>query len=169
MIRPIKGYEGKYAVSFDGYVYSLNYHRTGFMKILKAKYDKDGYLEVGLYNNRKKKYYRVHRLIALAFVPNPKKFPQVNHKDGVKDNNWFSNLEWVTSSENIKHSFTVLGKSQKGEKNNASKLTNSIVAEIWKLKNKKTQKEIAMLYNTTDDTVGMIHRQVNWKWLTDKL
>lgn len=170
MIKPVVGYEGKYAVSLDGSVYSLNFHRTGFTKILKAKCDKDGYLEVGLYKNGKK-YYRIHRLVAMAFIPNPDNLPQVNHKDGVRDNNRHTNLEWCTARENIHHSWRAVNvkRTQRGEKNNATKLTNDRVVEIWRLKGKKNQVTIAKKFNVSEDVVSMIHRQINWKWLTDTL
>lgn len=59
-----------------------------------------GYLLVYLYANRKKVACKVHRLVAKAFIPNPNNFPQVNHKDEIKDNNCFTNLEWCSPSYN---------------------------------------------------------------------
>ena len=66
---------------------------------LKPMISKKGYLKVEL----KRKMYSIHRLVALAFIPNPKNKPQVNHKDGIKLHNYESNLEWVTCAENIQH------------------------------------------------------------------
>jgi hypothetical protein len=73
-------------------------------KILAQNYSEQGYLTVGHGGHRLK----VHRLVAMAYLPNPESKGAVNHKDGVKDNNTVENLEWATRSENIKHSFDVL-------------------------------------------------------------
>lgn len=100
--KPIKDFEG-YEVSNMGNVRSLNYKRTGEIKILKPQKDKNGYLIVNLYKNRKLFHKKVHRLVAGAFIPNPKRKTQVNHKDGDKQNNKISNLEWTTCKENIIH------------------------------------------------------------------
>ena len=113
---PIKGYEQHYQVSNFGRVRSLPQiikHSTYFEKyngcIRSTKlYGK--YLQLCLSVNGKRKDVLIHRLVAIAFIPNPLNKPQINHIDGVKANNYATNLEWVTPSENIKHSFTVLNR-----------------------------------------------------------
>lgn len=73
-------------------------------KILKTNFSK-GYERVNLTHNGIRKQYFIHRLVANAFIANPDNKPEVNHKDGIKHHNYDKNLEWVTSSENIKHAF----------------------------------------------------------------
>ena len=108
--RAIPGYDGLYEVSNYGGVRSLNYNHTGTTKQLAFKRHKSGYSFVTLCKDKIHKNSSVHILVALAFVPNPLGKHQVNHKDGDRGNNCFDNLEWVTASENIRHSFNVLGK-----------------------------------------------------------
>jgi hypothetical protein len=104
--KDIIGYEGLYQVSNLGRIKSFHNGE----KILKCKTDKDGYLEVTLCANGNHKYMRVHRVVLNAFNPltNENEF-QVNHKNGVKNDNRIENLEWVTYSENVLHSLYELG------------------------------------------------------------
>lgn len=96
------GYEGMYAVTEKGKVWSYpKYRHHG--KFLKQYSKNNGYLYVGLSKNKKRKTFLVHRLIGVAFVENRENKPEINHKDGDKSNNYFFNLEWVTSSENQTH------------------------------------------------------------------
>ena len=95
--RDIKGYEGAYQVSSYGRIRSFKNNKV---KVLKAQYHYKGYLFVTLLKNGTSKKYKVHRLVAQAFIPNPNNYPQVNHKDEVKDNNVVENLEWCTASYN---------------------------------------------------------------------
>ena len=90
------GYEGKYQVSNKGNIRSLNFHRSNKTKIMKGILDKDGYSRIMLYKDGKGTIYRVHRLVAEAFIPNPNGFPCVNHKDENPSNNDVTNLEWCT-------------------------------------------------------------------------
>lgn len=107
-IRDIKGFEGKYMVSDDGRIYSLLdfAHRKRF-KEKKQCLNKYGYKYVSLYANGVRTYMTVHRAVATAFLINQNDYPQVNHKDGNKQNNNVSNLEWCTASENVQHAYDI--------------------------------------------------------------
>ena len=98
--KDILGYEGLYQISSLGRVKS--FHRNKPL-ILSLKKTSLGYLDVTLSKNGVKKSFRVNRLVAIAFIPNLENKPQVNHIDENKLNNKVSNLEWVTSKENINH------------------------------------------------------------------
>ena len=91
--KDIKGYEGLYLISNLGNIKSLHNYRRG--NIIKPKLKK-GYYQVGLRKNNIRKWYAVHRLVALTFIPNPNNLPCVNHKDENKLNNNINNLEWCT-------------------------------------------------------------------------
>lgn len=67
--------------------------------------NKKGYLKLNIWQHGRRKGVFVHRLVALAFIPNPDGLPQVNHKDGDKDNNHVSNLEWCDSGYNLQHAY----------------------------------------------------------------
>ena len=95
--KPVVGYEGHYQVSNFGSVKSIKF---GKEIILKQHINKGGYYYVCLLKNGKHKNYYVHRLVAQAFIPNPYKLPQVNHKDENKTNNNVDNLEWCTNEYN---------------------------------------------------------------------
>lgn len=107
----IKGYEGYYQVSNLGNIRSLdriitfkNGTKQFFKgKILKQKLDKHGYLRVTLSKNNHLCLKQVHRLVAIAFIPNPENKPTVNHKKGIKTDNRSTELEWATYQEQTQH------------------------------------------------------------------
>lgn len=101
--KPVEGYEGLYEVSNLGRVRSLNFNHTGQIRVFKPTTDSYGYLHVGLYKNGKPKTFKVHRLVASAFIENPGNLEQVNHKDEDKTNNRVENLEWCDSRYNINY------------------------------------------------------------------
>lgn len=99
--------------------------------ILTQQYDKRGYLRVQVQTkHRRPEMFLVHRLVAMAFIPNPESKKQVNHKDGIKTNNNVSNLEWVSNQENIIHAFeNGLMNPEKGEDRYCAKLTEEKVVQ----------------------------------------
>ena len=113
--KSITGFEGLYEVSSLGKVRSLpryvacknNSNRFINGKILNPSVSHDGYKYVDLSNKCIKYRFKIHRLIAISFIDNPKNNPQINHKDGNKLNNNVSNLEWCTNSENQKHAHLI--------------------------------------------------------------
>lgn len=118
--QDVDGYEGLYQVSNLGRVKSLKRidtkpYKDGFRthivneRILKPFATRTGYLLVKLTKDKKEKSYQVHRLVAIAFIPNPENKPQINHKNGKREDNNLLNLEWVTASENARHKIDVLG------------------------------------------------------------
>lgn len=104
IFKDVPGYEGLYQVSNLGRVKSLNYNHTGKEKILKPGIEQWGYYHIILQKNCIRKKYRLHRLVAEVFLPNPNNFDQVNHKDENKKNNRVDNLEWCTCSYNVRYS-----------------------------------------------------------------
>ena len=70
---------------------------------LTPRPDKDGYSIATIHVNNETKQVKLHRLVGYAFIPNPHNKPQINHKDGIKDNNYYLNIEWCTPKENTDH------------------------------------------------------------------
>lgn len=109
-LRPISEYEGLYSVTADGRVWShprswiggqgRRISHKGFWLYQSLN---EGYPQVTLTKNGKALPRKVHRLVALAWIPNPDELPEVNHIDGVKENCVVDNLEWCTRLHNIKH------------------------------------------------------------------
>jgi len=101
-----------WAPSVPGYEVSscgrIRNSRSG--RFLHPSPNDKGYLCVNLRVEKKLKRVRVHRLVASAFCPNPSSMPEVNHKDGRRDNNNYTNLEWCSRSYNLTHSWRYLGR-----------------------------------------------------------
>ncbi len=100
LTKDIKNYEGLYQITSNGQVISYS---NGYKKILKQRKNKDGYWYVVLCVNNERKTMKVHLLVVRAFLKQPEKTMQANHKDMDKDNNNLSNLNYMTARENTTH------------------------------------------------------------------
>ena len=109
--KPVPEYEGLYEVSNVGNIRSLAFLCSRTKKVTARRLPRhlaqetsyDGYKRVVLSNCGKHRHFNVHRLVAMAFIPNPKGLPQVNHIDENPANNNAENLEWCTGKENCNH------------------------------------------------------------------
>ena len=138
---PVPGWEGLYIVSNYGRVKSLDRtlpvlnqkNRFFAGRIIKPIKTPKGYYHVMLCVNGRNKRFYVHRLVAMAFIPNPENKPEVNHRDGVRTNNNSENLEWCTAFENSLDAHLSRGKImsfRRGEDHFCSKLSETQVKEI---------------------------------------
>lgn len=129
--RNIEGYNGKYQVSNMGRIKNLNYNRTKQEKILRQRKFKDGYLHVSLCKYGKVKTCKVHRLVAIAFIPNTNNYPTVNHNNEIKTDNRVSNLCWMSYSQQQRHGTCTQRRVASTDwksvgRKNAEKLTNGV-------------------------------------------
>ena len=145
--KDIVGFEGIYQVSNTGIVRRIYPNKTKTLKQCKAggRTNKE-YLYVSMSANGKYRSSSVHRLVAEAFIPNPERLPQVNHKDEDKFNNCVDNLEWCTSSYNNRYGTKISrgvdtmkkSKSRRIDKNleailTSGKTAGEMLAELQKL------------------------------------
>ncbi len=96
--KDVKGYEGFYGVSTFGRFYSMRDN-----KIMRQHINANGYLTIAIGGAKKRKGYKCHRLVGLAFIDNPDNKPEINHDDFDKLNNFYKNLHWATTQENTAH------------------------------------------------------------------
>jgi hypothetical protein len=118
----------KFEVASDGQLRNV---KTG--TIYKQATSDNGYLQVvvSLGSRSKKKAFKIHKAVAETFIPNPENKPEVNHKNGDKSKNDVSNLEWATSSENVRHAYqSGLMSPKYGMDNHVAKLTKDEVIYI---------------------------------------
>ena len=94
-MRDIKGYEGLYAITSCGKVYSYKSKR-----FLNPYLNTNGYYYVSLMKDNIKRQFRIHRLVAEAFIPNPNNLETVDHIDNCKEHNYVGNLQWLTREDN---------------------------------------------------------------------
>ena len=165
--KDVFGYEGKYQVSSFGRIKTLpRKHCMNKEIILKGCPDKNGYMQVAFWKCNKTSTQKVHRLVAKHFVKNTENKPQVNHKNGIKDCNFYKNLEWVTNQENQIHARDTGLNNSHGERSNLAKLNKGIVLEIFN--SKLLQKELAKIYNVRQTQISRIKNGRCWSRTTGK-
>lgn len=148
--KSIIGFETKYMVSSIGRVKSIRtfecengFKYTVDKKILSANNNGRGYLQISLKNEDNiRKTIKIHRLVAIAFIPNTLNKPEVNHINGNKLDNRMENLEWVTTHENCKHR-------EKNGLGNVSVANNSRKRKVAKID--KDTDEIIHIYDSAKD------------------
>ena len=168
--KDVIGYEGLYKVSNYGNIKSYKVNPDG--KLMSPTTDKDGYKQIGIRDiNYKRKYYRIHRLVAYAFIDNPNNYKFINHKDNNPANNNCDNLEWCTIEHNNKYRFTNGNASHVGSKHPQSKITEDIAKQIYILghSGKYTEPEICIMFNTTRSVVNKIRLKISWKHIHEKI
>jgi hypothetical protein len=158
--KDVIGFEGLYMVSNFGNV------KNSRGKMLKGC-SKKGYIYVHLSKNATYYNYRLNRIVAKAFLPNPNNFTDVNHKDGNKSNNTLDNLEWISHQDNMKHAYAnglLGGFITSGERPNV-KLNEEIVKEIKILlkEGNLSQYKIAKKFNVHRGAISSIAYGHSWK------
>lgn len=147
-----------YEVSPEGFVKNL---RTG--RVLKTDVNRSGHHRVTMSVDGVVKRQYLHRLVAEKFVPNPDNKPFVNHVDGDKSNNRFTNLEWVTCQENTEHAFN-MGLRKSGQDSYQAKLSTEVVVRVCELlvlgmRRKEIMNETGLSKTQFDD----IRSRKSWK------
>lgn len=162
---PARSFEGQYEVSDKGRVRSLNYNKTrGLIKFISKNINKGGYHVVALRKKGKGYLPTVHKLVMGAFVGSRPEEMEVNHIDGNKLNNRLENLEYVTRSENCKHSFVMGLQCNKGVRHSQARLNDEKVIEIRKLcGDGLTRKEVAEMFGVTAGQITNIMCGRGWK------
>jgi len=164
--RGVVGWADLYEVSDLGRVRSLNrkFHRGRILRPVRGGWSR-GYLTVVLSDKaaaRKVRFY-VHRLVALAFIPNSLALPEVNHLNGIKTDNMVGNLEWVTALQNGQHA-SRLGLMPRGERRPEAKLTElQVIAIRVECENGGNKTLVAARYGISPAAVALIVKRINWR------
>jgi hypothetical protein len=153
-----------YYITKDGQVF--NKRTKGYRQVILG-IDRDGYNKVGLSHKGVRTFYRVHRLVAECYLPNPNEYPQINHINGIKTDNRLENLEWATQSGNINHGYKN-GLIPSGEKSHMSKLKKvdiDFIRENYEYKSKThNSKTLGKMFGVGHSQILKIVKNKLWKY-----
>lgn len=164
--KDVVGYEGLYRVSDKGRIWSCKRRIC-----LSQQTTPDGYKLVILYNRVSRKGYGVHRLVAKAFIEGGSDGLQVNHKDGVKENNCADNLEWCTPAENIRHAVRKgLFRIRRGSCHHRSIYKEEDIGRAYRmLKEGFPEKTVTKETGIPRTTLTAVKSKRMWNSVTDKI
>lgn len=158
----------KYRIYENGEIYSFKrydpnkkiYYELKKQRKIKKEVIR-GYERVCLSSNGTAKHYQVHRLVGIAFIKNPDCKPQINHKNGIRNDNRVENLEWVTPSENVIHSYKFLGrKAKKGDERWNTKIKTKDLKKIKELLEKGvSQRKVAKEFGVCQGCIQRIIKE----------
>lgn len=150
--KDIKDYEGLYQISNTGKVKSIRYNKEIIRKPCLSK----GYKMVKLHKNGVYRPVTIHKLVAKYFIPNPVNKPQINHIDGVKENNIYTNLEWCTGSENLIHAYKI------GLEKGRPKISREQAKAIKEMKGLRSLRDIGKIFSVSKTTIWKIFNNKRW-------
>lgn len=177
-MKDIKGYEGRYAITKNGRIWSYsriiirknklgNFRIQGrWLKPMTSK-NKIWYHSVTLGNRG----FKVHRLVSQTYIPNPLNLLEVNHKNGKKNDNRVENLEWCTRKQNLEHGLKICPLSKRhlsrDSKEYWPKLTSKQVLQIREeySNRKTTYRKLAKKYNVSPVAILKIIHRIIWKYI----
>lgn len=127
-------------------------NKKGKILVIGRRLSNSGYVQVRLFKNGKYYYKYIHRLIALAFIPNPNNYRTINHIDGNKLNNALTNLEWASDEMQQRHAFL------NSLKPSGKSFTKELVFDIYNMyfKESKKPKEISKILDRPFGTIRKI-------------
>ena len=170
IFKEIHGYKGLYEISNFGNVKSLRKNKLMSSGWMNRNKEGNAYRFVDLYKKSTKEKKLIHRLVAEHFIENPLRKPYINHIDNNPENNHYSNLEWVTNGENVKHAYdnNLILKDEKFYSNKSKAGKTSCYEHVKKIISEQkltiTQEiydEIRILYSRGDISISKLSEQMS--------
>lgn len=164
-MKQIQGFED-YFVNENGDVFSKKFHpfknKNKELRKIKNRIDTKNYHYVSLRKEKKENIFRVHRLVALAFIPNLENKPYINHINGNRLDNRIENLEWCTPSENTRHGFFIGNMVAKNGVNSWNAKLDDEKVRLIRIDN-RNHRLIALDYGVRRQSISLIKLRKSWK------